>query len=721
MPPRLEIPVSANLKDFQKQMDNAADSMTGKVRQIGSAFSRAADFVGNMDVKMLKAGESAFKYAGIVAQISQNWSSVFGIAGKAAATIFFSPTRLLAIVGVYKILSGVIETSREQLEKMVEVADKASKATVSPEFFQSFVAESRKLKVEAEDLEKALGKAFDATKMKLDPDWSVWEGGKEKINDLFKAMQEFNLELFDASQKSQGFELFKNAPDQETKIRGVLTMMVELEAIGQKAAALDLGEKMFGGTFVDRILQGKTSAAEMLDTLQKMQRTDLEKIFSNGMVQRAKEVDDKLKQAHQTLERELQPSLNDANSYLLTMKSLWADIINLTARAASLSALFSSQSENAREIARRDNIIARQNAGDLTPSQRERSDKQLEHLNKRLAEHDALLARELALSNLAAGLGINEVGAGTGGNIPIPRRRPDDAPKPEKEKSGGGSEHDKLGTSIESIEKRIAGINAEAAAIDLGTAARERSKVAAELETIAKQANKEAGLGENIVTAEQAAQIAKVAEAYGLAREKIEAANAPLATFARESRNVGKVLNEFGVESLRGFETALTDVIMQSKTAAEAFSALTKSILADLVKIAIRAAITGPIAGAFGSIFGGGGGGIGGLFGGARAGGGPVRPGMAYKVNENTPRSEWFVPGVSGRVVPDHVARRGGSGGAPVQVTIVSQPVFQAGMTPTDMAAIEQRLSERDADLRTQVQEDFMRRQSLDSQAYSGG
>lgn len=42
--------------------------------------------------------------------------------------------------------------------------------------------------------------------------------------------------------------------------------------------------------------------------------------------------------------------------------------------------------------------------------------------------------------------------------------------------------------------------------------------------------------------------------------------------------------------------------------------------------------------------------GISALFGGGRATGGPVVPGMMYKVNENTPRSEWFMPHVAGTV-----------------------------------------------------------------------
>lgn len=55
----------------------------------------------------------------------------------------------------------------------------------------------------------------------------------------------------------------------------------------------------------------------------------------------------------------------------------------------------------------------------------------------------------------------------------------------------------------------------------------------------------------------------------------------------------------------------------------------------------------------------GGGGWLGGLltkglssiFGGKRAAGGPVIPGLIYEVNENTPRSEWFMPSVPGTIL----------------------------------------------------------------------
>lgn len=96
--------------------------------------------------------------------------------------------------------------------------------------------------------------------------------------------------------------------------------------------------------------------------------------------------------------------------------------------------------------------------------------------------------------------------------------------------------------------------------------------------------------------------------------------------------------------------TAIADFVKGTISAGDAIS----KVLDDLANQLIELAAQNFIQGLFGGT--GGGGGIGGffagLFGGGRASGGPVHPGMAYRVNENTPRSEWFVPDQSGHIVP---------------------------------------------------------------------
>lgn len=79
-----------------------------------------------------------------------------------------------------------------------------------------------------------------------------------------------------------------------------------------------------------------------------------------------------------------------------------------------------------------------------------------------------------------------------------------------------------------------------------------------------------------------------------------------------------------------------------------------------------------------------------GIFGGGRASGGPVEAGKVYKVNENTPNSEYFAPSQDGMIIP-RISK--GSGGASSQggnVFHIDARGAQRGVGEEIRAAIEQ-------------------------------
>lgn len=110
---------------------------------------------------------------------------------------------------------------------------------------------------------------------------------------------------------------------------------------------------------------------------------------------------------------------------------------------------------------------------------------------------------------------------------------------------------------------------------------------------------------------------------------------------------------------------ALADFVTEGKAS---FGDLARSIINDLLQMAIYQNITGPL---FKSLGGEGGflSDIGSAlgFGGGRATGGPVVPGQYYVVGENGP--EVLVPGMSGTVIPN-----GGGGGMGLVVNIIEAP-----------------------------------------------
>ncbi len=575
MAPALRIPVALDMDSFKRQTEESASRVGSTLKVIARDFARVNGEIADASLRTANA------YGG-------SWANAIG---RVVGAITIKRT---ALVGAAFAMGGALQAARKQLEEMVEVGEKASRSTVSPEFFQAFTAEARKARVEVETLEQALETAFDRLKPKLDQDWSSWDVGKQKISEAEKKLREFYLELFDKSQRDPGFvQDFENAAGNlEAQIVAVLRGAVELENAGYKLQALDLLESLFPQRLVDNIRQGKTSAQEMLQTVEQMKTTAGQSggIFSDELVERARETDRQLKVAHDTLTRNLKPAWDGLADVAVTIKGVWVEIVSLLAKAASITQVFSRDAALQQKVQRRaflEQVLADPST---VPAQRNLRSKELERLNAELADFDRRMA---AASDLARSAGIGDVGK-EGVTVPLPRPRPAEMPR-----SVASSERDRFSSAADSIERRIAGLKAEADAIDLGTAAREKARIAAELKTVAEQANIAAGLKNTEVTAEQQATIDKLAGAYGRAAAQMENARSPLATFARESQNLGSQLNRMAADSLRSMTNELTGLVTGTQSASEAFSRMANSIINDLTRIMIQKHITGPLASSF--------------------------------------------------------------------------------------------------------------------------
>lgn len=219
-----------------------------------------------------------------------------------------------------------------------------------------------------------------------------------------------------------------------------------------------------------------------------------------------------------------------------------------------------------------------------------------------------------------------------------------------------GASADAFARSTAQIEKRIALLNSEAATISLGEAARMRARAVIELETAARKKNADAGLGQNVITAAQRAEIDRLADSYAAATQRLEDMNTPLMQLARSSADVSKQLNEAAASSLNSLTDSLADVVTGTQTVQEAFSKMATAIINDLARIAIRQAITGPLASALGGLFGGGAGGsiqFGNQFFPKFASGTNFAPGGTALVGERGPELVNLPRG--SQVVPNHM------------------------------------------------------------------
>lgn len=654
--PALKIPVQVDLDGLKKQMDAGVSHVGQAAKLMGQQFQK-------LNGTIVAAGGSATAaYA----------------AGFAGAALRIAGS-LGLVIGVVKLIGSVIDSTREQLEKMVAVADKSKSATVAPRFFQAFTAEADKLQVKTEDLESALTSAFNATKDKAPIDTDAWGVGEEKITDVEKALRVYNETLAKAAgQTLTGLVLFRDADTQEKKIQAVLQAMVQLEAIGQRTAALDIGEKMFGAQFVDRIRQGRTSAEQMLQTIEESSKAS-SGVFSNETINRAKEIDDQLKRAHQTLDKNLKPTWDSLADKMLSIKSLWADVVGLIAQAAALAGKIG--------------VLPAAQTSVLIQKQAE-----LAALEEKLASQPAPAGGgSIVAERRAAALTIQinalkeeinslqEQARETQGRLPKGSLGTGPAPTPPPKKED--EDHlDAFERAILLAEKNISVTDSETASIDLNAGARARAKLVAELQAAAIKANIEAGEEDTKVSAEQAVEINRVADAAERAAQRLDDARSPLRNFGREAADVNKQLQDAAVSGLRGFEDALIDIGKGTVTVADAFKKMAASILEDLARIAIRKGITGPLSTLFDS-----------LLVTPKAMGGPVSSGSPYLVGENGP--ELFVPKAAGNIVPNNIVSKSGMGG---QIITLATSIDARGSSLSE-ARLHQILNVRDAQVKAQI------------------
>lgn len=162
----------------------------------------------------------------------------------------------------------------------------------------------------------------------------------------------------------------------------------------------------------------------------------------------------------------------------------------------------------------------------------------------------------------------------------------------DKDKS---AERDVFERRLAMTQRQIDLMGVEARTIDMTAAARERARVVVELETAAREANRKAGKDNVEVTEAQRAKINELADAYARARGQLEQLNGPLASWARESANVGAQLEHLAVNSLDRIGDEFADVITGAKSAEDAFRSLASTIISELAKIAIKAAMANVI------------------------------------------------------------------------------------------------------------------------------
>jgi hypothetical protein len=244
-----------------------------------------------------------------------------------------------------------------------------------------------------------------------------------------------------------------------------------------------------------------------------------------------------------------------------------------------------------------------------------------------------------------------------GSAIPAGTTRPRSAPAmlgepavPRAGRGGGGrGNRDGYAEAVRDIQERTRALEMEAAALlTVAASGIEYGNAVEFARTKAQLMNQAIAEGRQL-TPELVAEIDRLAAAY--------------VTAGQSAQDAARQMEEVRANTERGID-AMVDLFMAIGQGGDAARAAIARLIAELARMQMMRAFQTLAGGSSGGGFFGF---LGSLLGGGRAAGGPVRAGQAYRVNENTPNSEIFVPSRSGGVLNVAQAKdamRGQSGGA---------------------------------------------------------
>lgn len=611
---------------------------------LDGAKKGVASLAASIATNMASVAGTALTAGRAVASASQTAINAFQTMRTVSAML---PTAIFAIGTAFatlKVAEAAIDGVKQQLALLLSIADKSKERGISAEFFQAFMEGAKGAEDRVKSFEGALTQAFQATKDVLNPNWTVWDQGLTKVTAIETALRGMR-ELFSTDQKFTGLDLFRGAQNQDQRIMAVLTAMKELNNIGQKTAALDLGERMFGAEFADRIRRGQESVDKLLETIQR--KITSPDIISSDTVTRAKELDDRLNDAWRTIAERIKPDWDDLGNIALRIKGAWTEIIEAVARykidSAKAPPLPGSTAPSNQDAQNNPdpNAAAFANPAILNQGRRRRGQVPI-----------SSAAAPQSPSGAAQGDAMSQLWDYTGSEppkpdpIPLPTRRPLDAPKPPPVAAKEGL--DQIETFINRLQRSTEVLKVEIEMEGKSNAEKERGIALVQAAAAARAAGRD-------LTDEEIRKIDALSTAHARLADKLK-------DVQQAQRGAAETARFFGSTAA----DAMADVWVDGQKADDVVRNLTKS----LARAALQAAFTGqgplaflmgtaPLASAGGNAVGGLAGGLSKLFSGFRAGGGDVQAGRAYKVGETG--EELFVPGQNGRIVP--IDRNGASGG----------------------------------------------------------
>ncbi|ACI93250.1 conserved hypothetical protein [Afipia carboxidovorans OM5] len=328
--PSLRIPVSADITQFQRQMEKTSD------------IARSAT------IAVAKQG----------LQMSASWLASQGAAGGAALAF----GRVLGVLGpialgitavrdAFRLMAYATDLAKVRIAEFNKVADEANASGFSTEFFQRATKGAATTTVKIDDLTESLKRFNAESTPKL--------GGsnlQQRIDQLSKAGN---------FQGNTGIAELAGSNDSEGRLRATVSLINQAMQSGERLAAIDLAS-VFGSKVQDALRTDSGYLDQMLKRADAMKQTQ---IISDADLGRAIELKQRMEAAQKVLAEKWRPIQDDLAIAGTNYHESWVGITERLAQAVGLAtSLYSALKEAPDWLAAGGNASIWKKLSDLTES-----------------------------------------------------------------------------------------------------------------------------------------------------------------------------------------------------------------------------------------------------------------------------------------------------------------------------------------------------------------
>jgi len=589
---------------------------TGLVTLANTAESASPRLVG-IAAGMRTAGAAMEAFSPTVATAG---STLLGFVGTVVSRFLPIVGQALLLYDAIKLVTEAWDLGNQKLAEYVEISEKAARAGVSAEFFQRIEQAAKNARSPIDDITASLKSLNNATAPQLGG-----TSGQQRLDELVQAGN---------FKGNTGVSQIANADGTEDKLRAIASLIDQAMDKGQRLAALDIARSFLGSDVADNLAKDSDYLDRMIASADAIRAKDL---VSQASVDNAVALQARLDAAEQILSQRWHP-VQDALAQLgIKMKETWVDIVE--AIATGVDVVFKLGQKIADALAPLMDYI--RSAESLLAKAAQFVGAGAGPVGAAISAGGAIAGSALApaqqpsaLDEARARLGTqlynrNNIADSLSATVNAQSRVRQDTSVNPKTVDDTKDAYDR---ATESLQKYIATTNAAADTVGKSVAEQEKAKATAQLLAAAekdgtadtaemraeidKLADRAAAAAQALEKAKIAADIKFNRDTSLLSSEDVQIAQqlkglypdvaTALGSVEAQGIRVNNAMKELSSSIESNLTSGLTDLVSGSKSAGQAFSDMSNTIIKAIEQMIIKITIVEPLMRALQSSIGGG-------------------------------------------------------------------------------------------------------------------